>query len=254
MSKKLEGKTALVTGASRGIGRAIAVRLAEDGANVLVHYGKSAEAAEEVAGVIRKAGGTAAVLGGDLSSSAGVTELVSGVAKTLGQNGVGKKLDILVNNAGIAEYSNLETTTEEYFDRLFQINVKALFFITQNLVNHIPDGGRIVNVSSVVSRAAFPNILPYAATKGAVDVLTRHLASELGPRNITVNSVAPGAIDTDMGAWVRTDEGAAAVRAMQALQETGKPEFVASAVAFLVSSDGHWVTGQVLDASGGSKL
>ncbi len=245
----LTGKTALVTGASRGIGRAIAVRLAADGATVLVHYGQSASAADEVVKQIEAAGGKAVAIGADLGNLAGVEKLAAAVIEHSGG-----KLDILVNNAGVAEYANLAATTEEAFDRLFQVNVKALFFILQKLVPIVPDGGRIINLSSVVSRTYFPNVLAYSATKGAVDVLTKHLAGELGARGITVNAVAPGAIDTDMSAWVRSDEGAAMAKSTQALQQVGKPEFVADAVAFLASNDARWVTGQVLDASGGAKL
>jgi 3-oxoacyl-[acyl-carrier protein] reductase len=183
-----------------------------------------------------------------------VNKLATAVAGALEKNRLGKHLHILVNNAAIANVSGLEETTEEQFDQLFSVNVKSVFFLTQKLAALIPQGGRIVNLSSVVSRAAFPTVLTYSMTKGAIDVMTRSLAAAFGAKGITVNAVAPGNIETDMNIWLKSDEGRAAALGMQSIAEVGQPEHVADAVAFLAGPDGRWVTGQILDASGGSKL
>lgn len=254
MNKKLEGKIALVTGASRGIGRATALRLAQDGATVLVHYAKSAQAAEEVAAAIRAEGGKAFAVGADLSDSTGPSKLAKEVIATLEKNGLGAKLDVLVNNAAVGTQGGLEDITEEQFDELFNVNVKSVFFLSQKIAPLLQDGGRIVNVSSIVSRLAFPTALAYSMTKGAVDVLTRTLAAGLGSRGITVNAVAPGSIATDMNPYLKSEEGRAIVLGMQSIPEIGQPEHIADAVAFLAGPDGRWVTGQILDASGGTKL
>jgi 3-oxoacyl-[acyl-carrier protein] reductase len=187
MSKHLQGKTALVTGGSRGIGAAIAQRLAADGAHVVVHYGAGKTEAEAVVAEIKKAGGSAEVAQADLSKSDGAQNLFKAF-KT-------PRIDILVNNAGVAPFASLVETTEAVFDELMNINVKNLFFITQEAAKRMPEGGRIINVSSAVSRTTFGNLSAYAATKGFVDVLTLQLAQELGKRRITVNAVAPGEDD-----------------------------------------------------------
>lgn len=249
MSKKLEGKVAVVTGASRGIGRAIALKLAQDGASVVIHYGASKKAAEEAAEEIKKAGGQAFLAAADLNDSTGPAKLEAAVEKA-----VGGKIDILVNNAGVAEFVSLTDTTEAQFDKHFNVNVKSLFFITQKFVPKLNDGGRIINISSVVARAYFPGIPAYSATKGAVDTLTKHFAAELGQRNITVNSISPGGIDTDMSAWIRSDEGATAAKQMQAIPRVGKAEDIADAVAALAGPEGRWITGQIIEVSGGAKL
>ncbi len=254
MSKKLEGKVALVTGASRGIGRATALRLAKDGAAVLVHYAKNNKNADEVVAAIRADGGTAYAVGADLSDSTGVSKLATEVTAALGKYGLGEHLHILVNNAAVAEPGGLSDSTEQQFDQMFNVNVRSVFFLTQKLIGLVPSGGRIVNLSSVVSRAAFPTVATYSMTKGALDVLTRNLAAELGSRGITVNSVAPGSINTDMNPYMKSEEGRAQVLAMQSIPELGQPEHIADAVAFLAGPDGRWVTGQILDASGGTKL
>lgn len=255
MTKDLDGKFALVTGSARGIGHAIATTLAARGAHILAHQrvagdsplvaGDSPLVAEIVA-----AGGAASVVTGELQSIAGVDEVVATTIAAL----AGRKLDILVHNAGVAELTTLDTTTAESFDRQFAINVRAPLFLTQGLSPHLADGGRVLVLSSVVGRTDFPGILAYAMTKGAMNVFVRNLASELAPRNITVNGVAPGIIDTDMSAWARSPEGKAQTLGLQALKRIGQPNDIADVVAFIASDDSRWVTGQVIEVSGGSKL
>ena len=246
MTSPLTHKTALVTGASRGIGAAIAHRLAADGAEVIVHYGAGqAEAAQVVAG-IQAAGGKARAVQADWATDHGPDDLLEALK--------GQRVDILVNNAGVATYTSLQETGAASFDRMATVNMRSLFFVTQKVLPLMPDGGRIVNVSSVVTRTHFPGILAYSATKGFVDVLTLHLAADLGPRRITVNAVAPGAIDTRMSAWIREPGGVETLKQVQALDGVGQPAHIAGVVAFLVGPDGAWTTGQVIDASGGTKL
>ncbi len=249
MSKKLEGKIALVTGASRGIGRAIARKLAHDGAHVVAHYGASKESAEDLVAEIQKAGGKATAVGADLNDSAGAAKLEAAVTQA-----VGPKIDILVNNAGVVEYSSWTDTNESQFDKLFNVNVKSLFFVIQKFLPRLNEGGRVINISSVVARTYFAGVPAYSATKGAVDTLTKHLAGELGPRHITVNSISPGGIDTDMSAWIKTPEGEATIKQMQAIPRVGQPEDIADAVASLAGPEGRWITGQVIEVSGGTKL
>jgi 3-oxoacyl-[acyl-carrier protein] reductase len=246
MSRTLEGKTALVTGASRGIGAAIAQRLAHDGAQVIVHHGRGEAEARAVAAAIEAAGGRASTVQADLSAADGPRRLFEALPA--------QPLDILVNNAGVAEYLAFEQTDEARFDAQANVNMRSLFFVTQHALARLRDGGRIVNISSAVSRTFFPGIPAYAATKGFVDVLTLQLAGALAARRITVNAVAPGAIDTRMSAWLHDAGGAEALAQLQALPGIGQPEQVAGVVAFLVGPDGGWTTGQVVDASGGTKL
>jgi 3-oxoacyl-[acyl-carrier protein] reductase len=246
MSRILEGKTALVTGASRGIGAAIARRLAQDGAQVIVHYGRSEAQARAVAAAIEAAGGRASTVQADLSTADGPRRLFDALPVS--------QLDILVNNAGVVAYLPVEQTDEASFDAQANVNMRSLFFVTKLALPLLRDGGRIVNVSSAVSRTYFAGIPAYAATKGFVDVLTLQLAGALGPRRITVNAVAPGAIETDMSSWIREPGGAETVAQLQALPGIGQPEQIAGVVGFLAGPDGAWTTGQVIDASGGTKL
>lgn len=243
MSKQLANKTAVVTGASRGIGRAIALKLAGEGASVIAHYGSSKQAAEDLVAEIKKNGGQAKAVGADLNSPDGAAKLAEAV----------DSVDILVNNAGVAEFGTLESTTEAQFDKLFNVNVKSLFFVAQKLSPKIKDGGRIINVSSVAARLAFPNASAYSATKAAVNALSRSLAGELGPRNINVNAIAPGAIETDMGAPILSD-GGAMIKSLQAFKRIGQPDDVADAVLSLAGPAGRWITGQTIEVSGGTSL
>lgn len=249
MSQDLAGKIALVTGSARGIGHAIATRLAARGAHVLAHQrvaGDSALVAEIVA-----AGGTATVVVGELGTPEGVAAVAASTIAALG----GVKLDILVHNAGIGGGGSLETTTVEDFDKVFAVNVRAPLFLTQALSPHLADnGGRIIVLSSVVGRTAFPQFVTYAMTKGAVNVLIRNLAVQFGAREITVNGVAPGVIETDMSSFAKSEDGQAFVLSIQSLQRIGQPAEIADVVAFVASPDARWISGDIIDVSGGSKL
>jgi 3-oxoacyl-[acyl-carrier protein] reductase len=245
-NKPLREKVAVVTGGSRGIGAAIARRLAAEGAEVVIHFGTGREEASEVAATIERSGGKARTVQADLAAADGVQRLVGALGSS--------PVDILVNNAGIAPFASVADTDEATFDRILNVNVRSLFFLTRALLPRIPDGGRVINLSSIVTRTYFPGIPVYSASKGFVDVLTLHLAAELGKRGITVNAVAPGAIDTQMSAWIHGPGGAETLAQIQSLPGIGKPDHVAGVVAFLAGPDGRWTTGQILDASGGSKL
>ncbi|MEV4580126.1 SDR family oxidoreductase [Nonomuraea jabiensis] len=241
-------KTALVTGGSRGIGRAIALRLARDGFRVAVNYARDEAAAEEVVGLIGKDGGSAFAVQADLGGgSQALAERMKDETDVL---------DVLVNNAAIGMSRRIGEETPEAYDRLFEVNVKGLFFLTQQLLPLIPDGGRIVNITSGVARIAFPEGIAYAMTKGAVQVFTLALAKELGPRGITVNNVAPGIIDTDTNAgWLRGDPQAQAYAASRhALNRIGHVDEIANAVAFVASPEASFITGSTIDATGGGNL
>ena len=252
MTRTLAGKTALVTGASRGIGRATAARLARDGAFVIAHYGSSKTDAESLVAAIKAEGGDAVAVQADLADPEAVDRLAKEV-RTLVRKRDGR-LDILVNNAGVAEFTPFAETSEQTFDRTFAVNVKAPYFLTQKLIDVVPDGGRIIFTTSVVTDIYFAGIPAYAASKGAIDTLIRYLAAEYGAKGVRVTGVAPGAIDTDMSAWVRSDDGVATVKSIQALQRVGKSEDIANVVAFLAGPDGAWVTGDVVRAGGGTRL
>ena len=246
----LSNKIALVTGASRGLGRATAARLAEQGARVLVHYGASRDAAETLAADIRAQGGQADVLGADLAAADGAHDLAAAV-RALGIN----RLDILVANAGLGEMAPVEEQTVESFDRQFAVNVRAPFFLVQQLLPVLGEGSTVIFLSSVVARVAFDGSAIYSATKGAVEVLTRNLAKELGPRGIRVNAIAPGAIDTDMAQiFLGTEDGREYIKGLQALKRIGQPDDIADAVLFLASDQSRWVDGRSLEVSGGANL
>jgi NAD(P)-dependent dehydrogenase (short-subunit alcohol dehydrogenase family) len=245
----LAGRTALVTGASRGIGRGVAERLARDGARVAVHYGTNETAAKETVTAIEAAGGSAFAIGAELGRPGDAAALW----EEFDRHADG--LDILVNNAGIGASRPFDQIDEAEYDRLFAVNVKAPHFLVQQGLTRLRDGGRIVNISTGLSRTALmPQVMAYSMTKAALDVFTRDLAKVLGPRGITVNSVAPGIVDTDINAeWLRaSDEARQGAAALSALGRVGTPADIADAVAFLVSDDGRWVTGHWLDATGGS--
>jgi 3-oxoacyl-[acyl-carrier protein] reductase len=250
----LKNKAAVVTGASRGIGREIAKHLAKNGAFIVAHYNSSEGEAQELLNEIKSGGGDGIIVQANLNEPqqiAGFTEKIN--AELTAKRG-DVAIDILVNNAGVAAYSSFAETTFEDFDKVFNVNVKSMFFITQKLLPQIKDGGRIINISSVVSRIYFPDIMAYSATKGAVDVFTKHLAAELGTRKITVNAVAPGATETDMSAWLSSEEGKQMAYSMQAMKRVGTAADIARVATFLASDESEWVTGQIIDTSGGMKL
>jgi NAD(P)-dependent dehydrogenase (short-subunit alcohol dehydrogenase family) len=243
------GKTALVTGASRGIGRAAALALADAGAQVIVHYGRNADEAEAVVAQIRAAGGRAQAIGADLASPEGPADLARQVRAIAGE-----RLDILVANAGIAKAASIEDTTIEDFDALFAVNVRAPFFLVQQLLPTLREGSSVTFTSSLAAHAAVGSLSAYAATKGAVDTLVKHFAAVLGPRGIRVNAVAPGVVATDMSSFAKTEEGRDATTSMQALKRIAQPEDIAGAIAFLASDAARWVSGDTLRVDGGSKL
>jgi NAD(P)-dependent dehydrogenase (short-subunit alcohol dehydrogenase family) len=243
----LTGKTALVTGASRGIGRSVAQRLAADGALVAVHYGTNESAAKETVAAIQQSGGQAFAVRAELGVDGDVDALFAGLDEKMG----GQPLDILVNNAAIQDYdATIEKATQEAYERLFAVNVRAPLFIIQRALPLMRDGGRIVNVSSGATWFAIPEVV-YSMTKGALNVLSRSLANTLGARGITVNTVSPGITETEMNPWLSDDTSARAVASMIALGRHGQPSEVADAVAFFASEDARWITGQTLDVNGG---
>lgn len=252
IAKPLTGKVALVTGASRGIGRATAKRLARDGAYVIAHYGASKDQAETLVREIVAAGGAAVAVGADLADNKAVDRLAAEVRSILrGRDG---KLDILVNNAGIAPFAEFAKTDEAIFDEIFAVNVKAPYRLTAALIDLIPEGGRVVFLTTAATKIYFPGITAYAASKGAIDVLIKDLAAEFGPRGIRVNGVAPGAIESDMTPFLGEEGGRAHVKSLQALQRIGQVDDVANVVAFLSGPDAAWITGTIVTASGGMKL
>ncbi|NEB14852.1 SDR family oxidoreductase [Streptomyces coelicoflavus] len=245
---KLTGTTALVTGASRGIGRAIALRLASEGARVGVHYASNEAAAKETVATIEAAGGTAFAVRTELG--------VPGDAEALWRafDAHADGLDILVNNAGIAGPGLIHEVSEADYDKVFAVNAKAPFFIVQKGLERLRDGGRIINVSSGVTKVAFPGMASYAASKGAVEVLTLTLAQTLGSRGITVNAVSPGTVETDIHPWMADPAAKAHAAGFSVFNRVGLPADVADVVSFLASDDARWVTGQNIDVSGGSGL
>jgi 3-oxoacyl-[acyl-carrier protein] reductase len=245
----LSGKTALVTGASRGMGRASALALASAGAQVLVHYGRGAKEAGEVVAEIRKAGGRADAIAADLAMPDGPHKLAR-----LARDIVGDRLDILVANAGISKAAVIEDTTIEDFDRLIAVNLRAPFFLVQQLLPILSKGSSIVFLSSLAAHAVVGTLPAYAATKGAIDTLVKHFASLLGARGIRVNAVAPGAVETDMSSFMKTDAGRDFALGMQALKRLAQPEDIGGVIAFLASEDARWITGDTIHVDGGSKL
>jgi NAD(P)-dependent dehydrogenase (short-subunit alcohol dehydrogenase family) len=245
----LSGKTALVTGASRGIGRATALVLAKAGAQVLVHYASGAKEAEAVVAEIREAGGRAGPVAADLAAPDGPHKLARQVRDV-----VGDRLDILVANAGVGKAATIEDYTVEDFDRLFAVNVRAPFFLVQQLLPILHEGSSIVLLSSLAAHSVVGTLSAYAATKGAIDTLVKHFASVLGGRGIRVNAVAPGVVQTDMSSFTKTDTGRAYALGIQAVKRLAEPEDIADAVAFLASDDARWITGDTIHVDGGSKL
>ena len=245
----LSGKTALVTGASRGIGRATALALAKEGAQVLVHYGNSPKEAEEVVAEIRKRGNRADAVQADLALPEGPHALAKQVRAI-----VGGRLDILVANAGISKAASIEETTIEDFDRLFAVNVRAPFFLVQQLLPILGKDSSVILLSSLGARASVGTLAAYSATKGAIDTLVKHFAAALGPRGIRVNAIAPGAVNTDMSNFTRSDKGRELVLGMQAFQRVADPDDIAPVAVFLASEASRWITGDTVRVDGGSKL
>ncbi|MEV6767448.1 SDR family oxidoreductase [Nocardia sp. NPDC051030] len=247
----LTGKTALVTGSGRGIGRAIAERLGRDGARVGVHYNSNSDAAKETVAAIEAAGGSAFTFGSPLGGPGDAEALWAAF------DSHADGLDILVNNAGTDGVREpIGGTEEEAYDRVFAINTKAPFFVTKLGLERLRDGGRIVNVSTgLTAGLRMPELIAYTMTKGAIDSLTSVLAKEVGARGITVNAVAPGVVDTDMNAgWLRNEEAMVTVAGFSPLNRVAQPADVADIVGFLASDDSRWVTGQWIDATGGALL
>ncbi|WP_431929906.1 SDR family oxidoreductase [Amycolatopsis tucumanensis] len=241
-------RTALVTGASRGIGRAIAARLAAQGVLVVVHFGTDAEGAAATVAEIERDGKSASAVGARLGVDGDVETLFTGVESAL----AGRPLDILVNNAAAAPAGPLGATTRAEFDHLFAVNVRAPYFVIQRALPLLRDGGRIITISSVVTRMANPDQTSFAMTKGAVETMSMTLANELGARGITVNAVAPGATRTATNGSAFAAPGLAEfIAASTAMNRLGEPGDIADVVAFLASDAARWITGQVIDASGG---
>jgi 3-oxoacyl-[acyl-carrier protein] reductase len=245
----LSGKTALVTGASRGIGRATALALAQAGAQVIVHYGRGEKEATAVVTDIRNAGGKAEKVVADLRTADGPHLLAERVRAILGS-----RLDILVANAGISRSASIEETTVEDFDALFAVNVRAPYFLVQQLLPIMSKGSSVILLSSLVARAAVGTLSAYSATKGAIDTLVKHFAAALGERGIRVNAVAPGVVPTDMSSFAKTEAGREFAVGMQALKRLATAEEIAAVIAFLASDQAQWITGDTLRVDGGSRL
>jgi len=245
----LKGKTALVTGASRGIGRASALALAKAGAQVLVHYSSGKAEAQAVVSEIRNSGGRADAIGADLSRPDGAHELAKEVRRV-----VGDRLDVLVANAGVGKSAAVEDLSVEEFDRLFAVNVRAPYFLVQQLLPILGAGSSVVFVSSLAAHASVGELSAYAATKGAIDTLVKHLAAALGGRDIRVNAVAPGVVETDMSSFTKTEGGRDFTLSIQAFKRLAQPDDIADVIAFLASAEARWITGDTLRVDGGSKL
>jgi 3-oxoacyl-[acyl-carrier protein] reductase len=247
----LANRTALVTGASRGIGRAIALALATAGARVVIHYGHSADKAKAVVDQIRAAGGRADAVAVNLADAQGAHALAARVRDL-----VGERLDIIVANAGILKSATIEDMSVKDFDHQFALNVRAPYFLVQQLLPILGSGSSIVFVSSLAGHATMGlnRVSAYAASKGAIDTMVKHFAQALGPRGIRVNAVAPGLVETDMPNMTKTEEGRATILGMQALKKIAQPSDVASVVAFLASDEARWITGDIIYVDGGSRL
>jgi NAD(P)-dependent dehydrogenase (short-subunit alcohol dehydrogenase family) len=257
MSGRLSNKVALITGSSRGIGRAAALAFAKEGAALIgVHYANNADAAQATVRDIEALGAKAVAINGDLRKGKEATDSISEQFKAAVIAATGEPwLDILVNNAGISPAISLAQTSEPVFDEVMTINLKAPFFLIQALASHIRDNGRIINISTGFTRVAAPTHPAYAASKGALETLTLALAPEFGPRRITVNTVMPGTTETDMNAaWITIPEARAGAEAMSVFSRVGQPADVADVIAFVASNEARWITGQVIDATGGTRL
>jgi NAD(P)-dependent dehydrogenase (short-subunit alcohol dehydrogenase family) len=249
MMTRLSGKTALVTGASKGIGRAIALALGGRGAHVLVHYRSGAKEAEAVVTQITANGGRADAVFADLLAADGAHRLAAHVRSV-----IGGRLDILVANAGLYKAASIEDTTVNDFDQLFAVNVRAPFFLVQQLVSFMDEGSSIVLISSLAAHSAFGTIAAYAASKGALDTLVRHFAFALGARGIRVNAVAPGLVAKDGEDVRKADQRRDRALSMQALKRVAQPDDIGDVVAFLASGEARWITGDIVRVDGGSNV
>jgi len=246
---KLSGKVAVVTGASKGIGAAIAKALGAEGASVVVNYATSKDGAETVVDEITKAGGKAIAVGGDVTKSADASAIIDSAIKSYG------RLDILVNNSGVYEFSPVEEITEQQFHRLFNVNVLGLLLITQAAIKYLSEGSSIINIGSGVTRITPPNSAVYSGTKGAVDAITGVFSREFGQKKIRVNSINPGIIETEgvhAAGFIGSDFEKAAV-AQTPLGRIGQPDDIASVAVFLASDDSAWLSGEQLLATGGMR-
>ena len=244
---KLTGKVAVVTGASKGIGAAIAKALAAAGASVVVNYASSKAGADAVVSAIAAAGGKAVAVAGDVSKAADAQGIVDAALRNY------QRLDIVVNNSGVYEFAPLEAVTEEHFHRHFNVNVLGLLLVTQAAAKHLGEGASIINIGSAVTRITPPNSAVYTGTKGAVDAITGVLSKELGPRKIRVNSINPGMVETEgtrTAGFIGSDFEKALV-AQAPLGRTGRPDDIADIAVFLASDDARWLTGEQLLAAGG---
>jgi len=244
---KLKGKVAVVTGASKGIGAAIAKSLAAEGASVVVNYASSKAGADTVVDAVTKAGGKAVAVGGDVSKAADAEKIVDTAVKNFG------RLDILVNNSGVYDFQPIEAITEEHYHRIFNVNVLGLLLTTKAAVKHLGEGGSIINIGSAVTEVYPPASAVYTGTKGAVDAITGVLAKELGPRKIRVNSLNPGMVETEgtqSGGFLGGDFEKSLV-AQTPLGRIGQPDDISSVAVFLASDDSKWLTGETIVASGG---
>lgn len=244
MSENLKGKVALITGASRGIGRAVAERLAQSGASVVINYSSNSEEAQKAVAAIKAAGGNAFAIQADVGRVSEITRLFDETIKPFG------KLDILVNNAGIMFVKSLAATTEADFDRIFNINVKGTYFACQQAAKRLADGGRIINFSSSTTARLLPDYSAYVGTKGAVEQITRSLSKELGVRGITVNAISPGPTETELFLTGKSKEQLEFFSKQSAFNRLGQPSDIAEIVAFLASDASRWISGQNIRANG----
>ncbi len=248
-------KIAIVTGGSRGLGRNTALSLAKRGVDSIITYHSNREAADKVVALIRGAGRKAVALQLDTSNLSGLEPFVQSLIKALAELGA-ERFDYLVNNAGTSLHKAFDATTEQEMDRIYNVHFKSVFFLTQKLLPLINDGGRIVNVSSGLARFALPGMSAYASMKGAIEVLTRYLAKELGARGIAVNTVAPGAIATDFSGGMVRDNPTVnkQVAAMTALGRVGEPDDIGPMIASLLSDENRWINAQRIEVSGGMAI
>ncbi len=256
MTQFVDHPLALITGGSRGLGKSMALHLAERGADVIVTYRTGAREAQDVVAQLIAKGSKAAALQLDVGDSRSFGAFAERLSSELARTFQRERLDFLVNNAGVGVHAPFAQTSEEQFDDLMRIHLKGTFFLTQRLLPLIADGGRIVNISTGLARFTFPGYAAYAAMKGGVEVLTRYLAKELGPRRITVNTLAPGAVETDFSGGVVRDnpDMNRAIAAQTALGRVGLPDDIGGAISALLSPESRWINGQRLEASGGMLL